>query len=395
MSAGLIASLGDRHRFQRVAWIRTGALGDLVVGLAALVETAAFFPNARLTIIGPKLWLGLLTPEQFPFVERIISVERSASRGRVFIAAAAGKWRELEDRETDISSVLSGCDAVVNLNFDSFRYGFSALRARVPVRIGSAPGFMARLYSHSSPFFGKDPVLHERDAALMIIEYAQPGFARLLQSTASNRARLDDLRGRSRLVEKWRSRGLPPLWKSDEEQARALTGRAFGSYLLVNPTSSRREKAWPEDKFHAFLQKMKSRFSASGLEAIVIGAPNETDWLQNVARGEFKIVQTPSLEKLVHVLAGARALVANTSSMQFLAATAGTPVVTLMGRADPRIWGPVGPRDRIVRGRASPDLAHDIFAQELDAYQSIEVEEVARTVVELIEQLEPEIMSLS
>lgn len=367
----------------RVAWIRPGALGDLLVGLAALSETANAFPKARVTVIGPRLWLGILSPAAFPFVEKIAAVERRGHLADVFVPQGE-EWVPTGE-SMPVSKVLSGFDGVVNLNIDSYRYGFSALKAGVPVRVGSAPTPMASiLYTHSSPFFGKDPLVHERDAALMVLEYATTGLNRLFQTTAKNRRELASLIETSRLIRKWRAIGLPSVKAPDSKRAVEITGCEAGSYLLVNPTSSRRTNTWPTEKFREFLLSSKDTLTDLGLEPIVIGAPHETQWLREIAGDEFKIVQTKSLRDLADVVAGARALLTNTSSMQFLAASMRTPTVTLMGRARPEIWGPIGPRDRIVRGVAPPELARDIFRQEEEAYRSIPVAKVREEVLSLL-----------
>lgn len=373
------------RELKRVVWIRTGALGDLFVGLAALAEMANAFPQARVTVVGPRLWLSAISPLAFPFVEKIAAVERRGHQAAIFVAQGF-EWVPTGE-SLSVTEVLSRCDGVVNLNIDSYRYGFSALRARVPVRVGSAPNPMSvLLYTHSSPFFGKDPLIHERDAALSVLEYATSDWRRLIWSVAGNRRRLPELISSSRLIEKWRKVGLPPVKTADPLRAAEVAGCDAGKYFLVNPTSSRKTNTWPVEKFRKFLSATKEDFAGLGLEPIVIGAPHETEWLNQIALGQFKIVQTKSLQDLADVVACARALLTNTSSMQFLAASMGTPTVTLMGRARPEIWGPIGPRDRIVRGTPPPELAHDIFRQEEEAYRSIPVARVVTEVLSLLSE---------
>ena len=368
---------------KNLAWIRSGALGDLLVGMAALVESAELFPSAAITVVGPRLWVSLLSPATYPYVRSIVAVERRSSSGEVF-EVRNGEWVSVY-KSTSLIRILKTCDAVVNFNIDSYRYGFSSLLAGVEIRIGSAPAPFGYLYTHASPFFGKDPMVHERDAPLLMLEYAETGWRRGTRSTEENRRRLAGLLAESRLVKKWRGRGLPPAKEPDAARATAITGNKFDSYVLINPTSSRRTNTWPPEKFHQFLLANRSRLEAEGLEAIVIGAPNETEWLKDIARDEFKIVQTQGLDELADVLACARGLVTNTSSMQFLAASMGTPTITIMGRARPEIWGPLGPHDLMVRGTPSPELRHDIFLQEQEAYRSVEVESVSRALYDLIE----------
>ena len=254
--AKLSANPRDWGRLERVAWIRAGALGDLVVGLAALAELPNFFPKARITVVGPKAWLEVLSPTEFPFVERIAVVERRGESARIVVPRADG-WAASGETDLPVAELLATCDGVVNTNIDSLRYGFAALKARVPVRVGSAPGPWDFLYTHSSPFFGKDPLIHERDAALLLLELATSSFARHFATTYGNRRKLQKYLSESTLVAKWRERGLPQAKKPNLERAQQLTGRARGSYVLFNPTASRREKTWPSERMRELMVSLE------------------------------------------------------------------------------------------------------------------------------------------
>jgi ADP-heptose:LPS heptosyltransferase len=366
---------------QKVAWIRVGALGDLLVGLASLVETHERFPQAKITVVGPKLWCEILSPQAFPWVEQIAVIERKGTTAQIFKpvqdeATQKQTWRPANSAKQPLREVLRTCQAVVNTHLDSYRYGFTAFAARVPVRFGSAPAPMAWLYTHCSPFFGKDPLVHERDAALMILDYADASGLKFFRTVERNRVNLSEWVGRSRLIQKWRKLGLPPGKSPDLEEAQRLTGREPGTYVLVNPTSSRREKAWPAENFRALLLKAKPTLEAAGLEALVVGSPQETDWLREVADREFRVVQPPSIQSLQDLLSGSRGLLTNTSSVQFIAAMTGTPVITLMGRAVPEVWGPLGPHDEIIRNELNLDPALDIFQQEEAAYRALALDQV-------------------
>jgi ADP-heptose:LPS heptosyltransferase len=372
-------------KVESVALVRVGALGDLLVGLAAIHEAHELFPNARATLIGPRLWTEILAPEKYPYIERIVVLEKRGATDGVVYRVESGAWRK-EGESQPLHQILRGTQAFVNFHIDSYRYGFTALRARIPIRIGATPAPMAWLYTHAAPFFGKDPEVHERDAALLILEAAEPSAIKYFRTVERNRVNLSEWVGRSNLVAKWRAEGLPAGKTANLARASELTGCAPHSYVLVNPTSSRREKAWPAEKFRELLLSVRAEFAASGANAnssagsgteiLVLGAPNETDWLREVAGSEFRIVQPPNIFDLQDVVAGARGLLTNTSSVQFIAAMAKTPAVVLMGRGNPEIWGPLGPRDKVIRGRPPEDLAHDIFKQEEAAYRSIEIAEV-------------------
>lgn len=382
-----VAGLEDKflHKgkpLRKVAFLRVGALGDLLVGLAALREMERFFPTASVVVIGPKLWTEILDPASWPQIESLAVIERKGQVASLWERKGSG-WEA--GAKMPLVDVLRSCDGLVNTNVDSYRYGFTALRARVPVKVGSAPASMAWLYTHASPFFGKDPLLHERDVPLLMLEYASDSGAKFFRTTERNRANLTDWVERSRLVERWRHEGLPPAKTPDLDRARELAKREPGSYVLVNPTSSRREKAWPAESFRELLSSSRAVLKERGVTALVVGSPTETDWLREVAGEEFEVVQPPTVRDLQDLLSGSRGLVTNTSSVQFIAAMTGTPTVTLMGRARPEIWGPLGPRDSIVEGQPPRHLDHDIFMQEREGYRSIAVDRVRDSFWRLLE----------
>jgi ADP-heptose:LPS heptosyltransferase len=370
------------NALEKVAFVRVGALGDLVVGLAALWEMVNLFPKAFITLVGPQLWTEILEPEDWHFVREIAVVERRGTEATIY-KRSEGKWKKGDT--VPLLQVLRECDGIVNTNIDSYRYGFLAMRAGIGMRIGSAPALMSWLYTYASPFFGKDPVMHERDAPLLMLELAEASVAKYFKFTSKNRARLQDILRQSTLVNKWREQGLPYAKSPDLSRASEIAGAPPEKYVVVNPTSSRREKAWPAERFRELLLASQSALSERGLEVIVVGAPTETDWLREVAGDEFRMVQPPSVRDLQDVLSASRGLLTNTSSVQFIAAATGTPTVTLMGRAKPEIWGPVGPRDAIIEGQPPQDLAHNIFEQEKEGYRSISVEDVLPKFLALIE----------
>jgi ADP-heptose:LPS heptosyltransferase len=147
---------------------------------------------------------------------------------------------------------------------------------------------------------------------------------------------------------------------------------------VVNPTSSRREKAWPAGKFRELLETIRENGDFGGVMPIVVGAPSETEWLREVAGDDFRMIQPSSIGALFNVIAGAELLLTNTSSVQFIAASVGTRTLTLMGRAKPEIWGPLGPSDRFLLG-VEPLEIDSMFDRELRAYESISVQSVLET----------------
>jgi ADP-heptose:LPS heptosyltransferase len=366
---------------QRVGWIRMGALGDLLVGLASLREVVDHWPQAKISVIGPKLWLEILEPGFWPEIDRIVVVERKKTGSSVYQRIARDPGGRVQNWElappgnwTLRQEIDSGYDVVFNTRVDSPREAFPAFWARVPERWGSASGLARFVYTHRGTHYGKDPLLHERDVPLLLQDEITDRLR--LSAFSTLQSRIEN----SPRIAKWRKKGLPcprDVIKSDGSP----------STLLVNPTSSRREKAWPSQKFYELLQSLKALPEFRGVDMKVLGAPSETDWLNEVSRGEFSIVQPPNIGDLFNTVARASFMLTNTSSVQFIAAATATPVVTLMGRARPEIWGPLGPQDLVIRGTEPTDI-ESIFEREQNAYQSIAVGEVKAAMLRQLKSIQ-------
>jgi ADP-heptose:LPS heptosyltransferase len=66
-----------------------------------------------------------------------------------------------------------------------------------------------------------------------------------------------------------------------------------------------------------------------------------------------------SLVELSHLLLTSRAFIGNDSGITHLAAYLGCPTVALFGPTDPRIWGPIGRRSRIIWKNRLEDISTD------------------------------------
>jgi ADP-heptose:LPS heptosyltransferase len=383
----------DFSKVSRVGWLRLGALGDLLVSMACLAETARLFPRAKVTVFGPSLWKDLIDPRLWPFVDKVVVIVEGRGQEHTF---QSGNWMSVGPAKS-LVDCFQECQATVNLRIESLRYAWPALRAKVPIRMGTCPPLFRFLYTHWSPWLGQDPIVHERDRMLEILEApSKKTWATL--STQYNRSALkfkqtgvvgkgadkwkvhQPNQGSNSLAAKWAQRGLPAICLADPVLVRMKYSLVPDRYVLINPTASRWEKAWPKEKFAALAQELQSKLPP-GQSVVIIGSPSETKWLEEVrGASDIKIVQPQSLQDLIQVVALARALVANTSSMQFIAAATKTRCFTLMGRTFPARWGPLGPKDAFICGRQQSPPPKDIFLDDHTAYDSLSVIEVATAI---------------
>jgi ADP-heptose:LPS heptosyltransferase len=338
-----------------VVWIRVGALGDLLVSLKALDTAFHRFPNAKFWIIGSKLWTEILDPRVWPQIDGIL-VSENGKNGSFFEPRFTG-W-VLRSPFLTCQELYRQADATVNLRIESYRFAWGPWRALVPTRIGSCPPMMKWLYSHWFPWLGKEPAIHERDWYDSVTK-AQAGMS------------VDHLK----LHEPKRT-GLPALTLANKDRAEWLWGLQEKQFVLVNPTASRTEKAWPKEKFRELVRELSPR-----VQIIVTGAPSETEWLNFVADGKVRVIQPENLKDLFDLVQAAQFLICNTSSLQFVAAAQKTKALVLMGLTSPRRWGPLGPEDQVVEAPLKPSEVFDgkkvhLFERERLAYESIPLDSV-------------------
>jgi ADP-heptose:LPS heptosyltransferase len=358
---------------KKAVFLRVGALGDLLVGLAALSETLILCSYADLYVVGNNLWLEILQPGFLPRVKGIFVVADNQATAGFLYEAVNGKW-ERASQFLSLKEFLKDTDVFVNTRIDSLRFAWPAVFAGVQKRYGSAPWPFTMIYSHLATWLGKDPLIHERDAALRLLE-GNPHNRFLPRKKHAVSQYINS----SPLIQKWRAQGGLPSTKSFEKNS------DWKKYWLINPTASRPVKAWAKEKFRDLTKELIVPLRERQMELKIIGSPKETEWLEFVADNKAGIVQPKSIADLMDVVAGASLLIANTSSMQFIAASTKTPVLTLMGKARPEIWGPLGLQDKYIVGKVSEHNKNlDQDEQEVLAFNSIEVADVRKSALSFL-----------
>ena len=264
----------------------------------------------------------------------------------------------LRNQSASCQELYRQADATVNLRIESFRFAWGPMGAWVPTRIGSCPKSMKWLYTHWLPWLGKEPHIHERDWYDWVAK-------------AQKNMSLDQLKCHEPV-----KTGLPSLCVEERGKSEQLWGLPHKSFVLVNPTASRTEKAWPKEKFRDLVKEI-----AQNSKVIVTGAPSETEWLNFVADGRVRVIQPPTLRDLFQLVQSAKLLICNTSSLQFVAAAQGTKAVVLMGLTSPTRWGPLGPDDEVIEAPEKPtDEKIHLFERERLAYSSIPLQKVVEKV---------------
>lgn len=115
-------------------------------------------------------------------------------------------------------------------------------------------------------------------------------------------------------------------------------------------------KRWPPGHFAELGDRLSERLRAPVLLTAGPGERGDAEAVRQRMRTPGEIADTPTLQSLIDLLAGARLVVAGDTGPAHLAAASGVPTVVLFGPKDPDVMAPSGPRVSPVRAgvRCSP-----------------------------------------
>jgi len=147
----------------------------------------------------------------------------------------------------------------------------------------------------------------------------------------------------------------PRLWIDAEarRQADALIPAGTGPVLAIGPTANWLGKEWPAERFARLALRLTGEGGAlAGARVAVLAAGPERERAQPVlaALGPRAIDLTGRTDPMAAAACLERAAlyVGNDSGLMHIAAAAGVPTVGLFGPGYPAVYGPWGPRGRVV-----------------------------------------------
>jgi heptosyltransferase-2 len=293
----------------RILVVRPGALGDTILALPALGALAAGFPGAELAIVG------------YPSVLRLVE----HARPRLPLRRTHAIDRVL------FAPLLAG-----------------PMSAELEVLLASYDLLVAWVYDHSENLLAK---LERLPIAWLRADPYPPAGSGVHASHHLLRT-LAPLWPAARLV---RLEGLPgPAIEAPADALLESEGllRHLGlepkRFIAIHPGSGSPRKNWPVEKF-AELVRLAGR---AGRRVLVIEGPSDEEVVGRVAQiagGSMVHVREPSLLTLGAILSQAGAFVGNDSGVSHLAASTGTPTLTIFGPTDPVTWAPRAPGARVLR----------------------------------------------
>ncbi len=146
-------------------------------------------------------------------------------------------------------------------------------------------------------------------------------------------------------------------------------------------------KEWPADSYSGLIDQLAENH---GIECVLVGSPGERERSLAVAaaarsRPLVAAGQT-SVGELIALLSLSDGFAGNDSGAMHVAAALGVPTVAIFGSTRPWRTGPLGPWTRVVQHpiECSPCMQRECRFGHYDCLRSITVEQVTRTLIEVI-----------
>jgi heptosyltransferase-3 len=314
---------------KKIIVFRPGALGDTLLAFPALAALRRAFPDAHLLAVGNMPALALA---------------RGAGLADEVASFDLPHWAELfaEEgiRSAEARQALEGVGLAALWLRDSEGLAARNLRALGIPAIVSAPGRPpegARL--HAAEY------LLGTLASIIGADILASAPVPMLAPSAEARA-----------------------WAEGEWARRGLVGK---SVLALHPGSGGHAKCWPPERFAA----LADGFIAAGWRVLVVEGPADglaaSQTLALLPADAAQGAAGLTLPQLAGLLARAALFVGNDSGVTHLSAMLGVPTLALFGPTDPAIWGPRGPRVRVVWPGALAPMAALSVAEVLQAAQAL------------------------
>jgi len=339
---------------RRLAVLRSGGLGDLILAEPALAALRAAYPGAELTLLGAEHHRALVQGRDGPWdVFSEVPLIRGVRLGDAPDAGPAQVEAWCEQQRS------RGYDLAVQMHGGGRFSNPLVLRLGARVTAGTAT---------------PDAVLLDRTVPYAFNQHETLRWLEVAAACGAPPVRLE-----------------PALAGTAEDRAAgdALLPPGLAPSLVVHPGATAPRRRWPPARWAA----VADRLAAQGARVVVVGGPGDASLVAAVAaamRTPVRPVAPPTLPALLGVLARATLLLGNDSGPRHLAHALGVPTVSVSTAANladvaPLLrtwhrvlvgWGSVCP---VCRARDdAPDCGH-----EAAGVMSVGVEEVTQAALAL------------
>jgi len=290
----------------RILIVKPSSLGDVVHALPTVNRIRQHYPKAHIAWLINDIFASLL--EDNPLVNEVIQFPREKF-GALSNAPSFFRFlKTLRQRNFDLVLDLQGL----------FRSGLITWTTGAAQRVGLSDS------REGSRFFYTEVVTvtpkHAVDRYLLASDHlgcTDQSVVFPITSSASDKAHIDGLIGQTRKL------------------------------IAINPSSRWKTKLWGLENFSDLIKRLPQD------RVVLTGAPNEAAAIQQITQGATNTAGKTNLRQLAELYRRCAVLITNDSGPMHVAAAVGTPVIAVFGPTDPKLTGPYGKKNVILRSNIS------------------------------------------
>ena len=290
---------------QKILIVHQGAVGDLILSLPSLYALRCAFPGHHVEVMGYPAILSLIH-KRF-YADAISSIDR---------ASVAALYREQPAAGSEICSYLQQFEQIFIFGGPSQSCFVGNIR-----HISGAAVYHIAVFPESEE--------HVTDFQLKNLEAiglaANNRIPKIFLLPADHKSARDFLRSREIAP------GRTPL-------------------AAIHPGSGGKKKLWPPEHVISLVTRLYERFKGG---ILIIEGPADREIvgsiIEDLSSVPYTLISSSSLPLLAGIIQASCVYVGNDSGITHLAAALGLPALGVFGPTEPAIWGPRGPRVRILR----------------------------------------------
>jgi len=313
--------LANLKNIKHIALLRLSALGDVALMVPVVRAIQRQYPGLKIT------WI--ISRDFYPLVEGLNGID--------FIVI---------DKPKSIADYWRLKQKFKHYHFDVLLAAQASLRAnliypliKAPIKIG----------------FDK---IRSRDGHSLFIteridfkaEHLLDGFMRFAKALG-----MDDLSLEWNL----------PIAQADWEWAKQQLGVRKGTWVAINPATSKKERLWFVDRYAALIDEAVNRL---GVNVVLTGGPSEEEKIlaqkimEKTKTECLNLVGKSSMKQLAALLGTVKVLISPDTGPVHIATAMGTPVIGLYAVAPPNLSGPYLSQEFVIN--KYPDAVKKILHQD-------------------------------
>ena len=334
----------------KILLVKLRSVGDVVYNTAVYSPLKKCFPNAHLTVLVESPSYDLVCDH--PAVDEVLCFEKGSLWKQVLF------YSQL---------MQGGYDVVIDMH-EGTRGAVMCFLTRAPIRIGHKFAKRSYLYNTKLEFSDLEPRF-PIDYQVALIKKMGVPFAH-----ASPSIHISDLA---------RQRAKNLLSQNGIEDG--------DNYCVIHPGTKKIYDQWQYAKFARLVEIIPDKYEVKVVLTCGPGEGSQADAVLKLvqSRQQTAYIQT-GLQELGAVTQGARFALCHNGGYMHLASALCTPVIALFGLVNPRVWKPLGQKDKVIYKNLECSPCNkqtrkpECYEGDAECKRIIEVEDVLEAVEQLL-----------